>query len=571
MITVPPEKLKEILLRAGIVQEASFNMMLAESQRKQQNLSDLLVSQGIVSKEYLMALIAQYLGVERVNLGQVKIDEELLRRIPEDIARRKKVIAFGQEADGRFKVAMDDPSDLEAIDFLTLKLGGPVRAYLADEQELNRGFMLYGKQLTQDFKTVIEQGVRESLRAHARGGADNQAEDLPIVAIVDNLMSYAISSRASDVHFEVLEDGILVRYRIDGILHEIIRMPREIHPAIVARVKILSSLRVDEHTHPQDGRFRYKVDGGIVDIRVSIIPTFYGEKIVMRILASAQKPLSLAELGFYESDIKMLEGAIKKTYGMVLATGPTGSGKTTTLYSLLNMLNKPDVNIVTIEDPIEYDMRYVNQMQVNAAAGITFAAGLRSILRQDPNIVMVGEIRDGETANIAVQAALTGHLVLSSLHTNDAATAIPRFMDMGVPPFLVSAVLNTVIAQRLVRRIHIDCIETYKPNPAYFAAIERELEISGVSAKQIAIPKSFYRGRGCNACGGTGFFGRLGIYEVLNITEEVRKLIISESFSLDALRTVARSEGMTTMLEDGLRKVERGITTIEELLRVVRE
>ncbi len=572
MISFPPEKLKEILLRAGIVPADTFNAFLAEAQRKQQNLSDVLIAQGVVNKEYLMSLFAQYLGVERVNLGVTRIDEALLKLVPEDVARRKKVVVFGKEADGRFKVAMDDPSDLETIDFLMLKLGGSVKPYLATEDDLNRGYMLYGKQLTQDFKTIIEESVRESLRARARGGgSETEGEDLPIVAIVDNLVSYAISSRASDVHFEVLDDGILVRYRIDGILHEIIRMPKEIHPAIVARVKILSSLRVDEHTHPQDGRFRYKVGGGVVDVRVSVIPTFYGEKIVMRLLTGAQKPLSLADLGFYEGDIKVVEAAVKKTYGMVLATGPTGSGKTTTLYSLLNMLNRPDVNIVTIEDPIEYDMRYVNQMQVNVAAGITFAAGLRSILRQDPNIVMVGEIRDEETANIAVQAALTGHLVLSSLHTNDAPTAVPRFIDMGVPPFLVSAVLNTIIAQRLVRRIHIDCIESYKPDPAYFSAIQRELEVSGAAAGAVKIPKTFYRGKGCNVCGGTGFLGRLGIYEVLNVTEAVRKLIISENFSLDNLRRIAREEGMSTMFEDGLRKVERGVTTIEELLRVVRE
>ncbi|MEK7089725.1 MAG: GspE/PulE family protein, partial [Patescibacteria group bacterium] len=294
-------------------------------------------------------------------------------------------------------------------------------------------------------------------------------------------------------------------------------------------------------------------------------------KIVMRLLTAAQKPLSLAALGSYEDAIKLWENAIKKTYGMVLAAGPTGSGETTTLYSLLNMMNKPDVNIITIEDPIEYDMRYVNQMQVNVAAGITFASGLRSILRQDPNVIMVGEIRDAETANIAVQAALTGHVVLSSLHTNDAPTAIPRFIDMGVPPFLVSAVLNTVIAQRLVRKIHVECIESYAPPTAFLGAIKHELEQSGIAEESVKVPKTFYRGRGCAACGHTGYLGRLGIYEVLNITEEVRKLIISSDFNLDTLRHLARSEGMSTMFEDGLRKVERGVTTIEEVLRVIRE
>ena len=571
MINLPPEKLKEILTSAGITTPEIFARILDEAKRKQQNVIDVLISQGIVNKEYLLILIAQNLHVERVNLGVVKVDATLLNLIPEDVARRRKIIVFGREADGRYKVAMDDPTDLETVDYLNLKLGGQIKPYLATEEDLDRGFVLYGEKITQDFQQVIEESVRESLRSKARGDAEKEAQDLPIVAIVDNLLSYAISSRASDAHFEVLDDVVLVRFRIDGVLHEIIRMPKEIEAAIVARIKILSNLRVDEHTHPQDGRFRHKVGGMVVDIRVSIIPTFYGEKIVMRLLTAAQKPLSLADLGLYEADIKTLENAIKKTYGMVLAAGPTGSGKTTTLYSLLNMMNKPDVNIVTIEDPIEYDMRYVNQMQVNVAAGITFAAGLRSILRQDPNIVMVGEIRDAETANISVQAALTGHVVLSSLHTNDAPTAVPRFVDMGVPPFLVSAVLNTVVAQRLVRKIHMECIESYEPPTALLEAVKHELELSGISDSGVKIPKTFYRGRGCAACGHTGFLGRLGIYEVLDVTEEVRKLIISPDFNLDTLRHLARSEGMTTMFEDGLRKVERGVTTIEEVLRVIRE
>ncbi|MFA6365395.1 MAG: ATPase, T2SS/T4P/T4SS family [Candidatus Paceibacterota bacterium] len=571
MINLPPEKLKEILLKAGIVNTETFAGILEESQRKRQNVSDILVSQGIINKEYLLILIAQYLGVERVNLGVVRVDEQFLNLIPEDIARRRKIIVFGKELDGKFKVAMDDPSDLETVDFLMLKLGGGVKPYLATEDDLNRGFSMYGKKLTQDFKQIIEASVRESLRSRARGDKTNEAEDLPIVAIIDNLLSYAVSSRASDAHFEVLDDSVLVRFRIDGILHEIIRMPKEIHPAIIARIKILSSLRVDEHSHPQDGRFRYKLGGGMIDIRVSIIPTFYGEKIVMRLFSSAQKPLSLADLGLLEDDTKMIEAAIKKTYGMVLACGPTGSGKTTTLYSLLNMLNRPDVNIVTVEDPIEYDMRYVNQVQVNVAAGITFAAGLRSILRQDPNIVMVGEIRDAETANIAVQAALTGHLVLSSLHTNDAPTVVPRFIDMGIPPFLVSAVLNTILAQRLVRKIHMECIESYVPGSEFTSAISHELESAGLDAKVVKLPKTFYRGKGCAACNHTGYLGRIGIFEALNVTEEVRKLMVSPNFTLDNLRVLARKEGMHSMFEDGLRKVERGMTTIEEVLRVIRE
>ena len=402
------------------------------------------------------------------------------------------------------------------------------------------------------------------------GDLKQAAEDIPIVAIVDNLLSYAISSRSSDIHFEALDDVILVRFRIDGVLHEIIRMPKQIHPAITARIKILSGLRVDEHTHPQDGRFRYKLGENLIDVRVSIIPTFYGEKVEMRLLNAAQKPISLAEIGMFDDTIKFIKEGIAKTYGMVLVCGPTGSGKTTTLYSIMNILNRPEVNIVTIEDPIEYDMRYVNQTQVNVAAGITFASGLRSILRQDPNIIMVGEIRDTETANISVQSALTGHLVLSSIHTNDAPTAIPRLIDIGVPPFLVSAVVNVICAQRLTRRIHIDCVESYTPDSEMRKSFEREIKGLGVSS-ETQIPKTFYRGKGCSACNFTGFLGRVGIFEAMEVTEEIRKVITGENLNLDSIRELARKQGMVTMLEDGLRKVQLGITTIEEVFRVIRE
>jgi len=573
MINLPPEKLRDVLLKAGVIDVETFDGLRVEAERKQQNIVETILSKGFINKDYFYLLLAKSLGVPRVNLSVVKIDEEILRLLPEELARKRKVIVFGEDqAAGKYKVAMEDPIDLETIDFLTLRLGKQIEPYLAAEEDLNQGFSLYEQKLTQDFKTVIEQSVKESLRAKAQGATlEEAAQDIPIVAIVDNLLSYAISSRASDVHFEALEDGVLVRYRIDGILHEIIRMPKEILPAIVARIKILSSLRIDEHTHPQDGRFRYKVGGAHVDIRVSIIPTFYGEKMVLRLFTAAQKPISLGDLGLFDDQIKLMEEAIEKTYGMVLVCGPTGSGKTTTLYSVLNILNHPEVNIITVEDPIEYDMRYVNQMQVNNAAGITFANGLRSILRQDPNIIMVGEIRDGETANISVQAALTGHLVLSSIHTNDAPTVIPRFIDMGVQPFLISAVINTILAQRLVRRVCIDCIQSYVPAKEIMMAIEKELVDLNVNPKSIKLPGTFYKGAGCKVCGHTGFVGRIGIFEILNVNEQIRKLIISDEFNLDNLRSLARKEGMKSMFEDGLRKVERGLTTIEEIFRVIRE
>ena len=389
MIQLPPPALKEILVREGVLDEATFDAIADEAKRKKQNVVDIVVSRGIISSEYFLTIVAKTLGVARANLGAASIDESVLRLLPEELARARRAIVFSRRDDGSYLVAMEDPSNLETIDFLSLRLQGNVVPFLASDDDLNRGFSLYEERQTQDFKAAIEEGITESLRLKIRGDLKQAAEDLPIVGIVDNLVAYAASSRASDIHFEVMDDIVLVRYRVDGILHEVIRMPKEIHPAIVARVKILSSLRVDEHTHPQDGRFRYKIGAAVTDIRVSIIPTFYGEKVEMRLLPAAQKPLSLSEIGLFEDHERMVHEAIARTYGMLLVTGPTGSGKTTTLYSIMNLLNHPEVNIVTIEDPIEYDMRYVNQMQVNTAAGITFASGLRSILRQDPNIIMV--------------------------------------------------------------------------------------------------------------------------------------------------------------------------------------
>ncbi|KKT92180.1 MAG: General secretory pathway protein E [Candidatus Jorgensenbacteria bacterium GW2011_GWA2_45_13] len=570
MISLPPTRLKELLLKAGVVDAEAFSTVEEEANRKRQNVIDLLISKGLLNKDYFYVLLADAIGVPRINLGDVKIDEGVMNLIPEDVARQRGVILFGKLPSGVFQAAMEDPTDLETIDFLNLRLHGKIEPYLATDEDLNRGFLLYHERITQDFKKIIEESIKESLHLKVVGDLKQAAEDIPIVAIVDNLLSYAISSRSSDIHFEALDDVILVRFRIDGVLHEIIRMPKQIHPAITARIKILSGLRVDEHTHPQDGRFRYKLGENLIDVRVSIIPTFYGEKVEMRLLNAAQKPISLAEIGMFDDTIKFIKEGIAKTYGMVLVCGPTGSGKTTTLYSIMNILNRPEVNIVTIEDPIEYDMRYVNQTQVNVAAGITFASGLRSILRQDPNIIMVGEIRDTETANISVQSALTGHLVLSSIHTNDAPTAIPRLIDIGVPPFLVSAVVNVICAQRLTRRIHIDCVESYTPDSEMRKSFEREIKGLGVSS-ETQIPKTFYRGKGCSACNFTGFLGRVGIFEAMEVTEEIRKVITGENLNLDSIRELARKQGMVTMLEDGLRKVQLGITTIEEVFRVIRE
>ena len=570
MFIIPDQKLKEMLTQEDLLSAEAFDKLVIESKRMGQNLNDVLVSQGFITNDYLYVLISRYLGVELAGIAKRTLDEKVLKLLSEEVARKKRTIAFAEEPDGSIDVAMEDPSNLETIEFLKKYFKKPINPYLATPDDLNRGFILYGRQLTGDFKKIIEENIQASLRSKM-DNAEEAAKDLPIVAIVDNMVSYAISLRASDIHIEVLEDSILLRYRIDGVLHEIIRVPKDVHAAIIARIKLLAGLKIDEHYKPQDGRFRYKASSAeMIDIRVAIIPVFYGEKIEMRLLPSTQKPLSLEEIGMFEESVKIVEENIKKSYGMILVCGPTGSGKTTTLYSILSMLNRPEVNIVTIEDPIEYDMKYINQTQINPQAGITFATGLRAILRQDPNIILVGEIRDEETAEISVHSALTGHLLLSSLHTNDAATAIPRFVDMKIAPFLVAAVLNVVIAQRLVRKICLDCIESFEPDKSFIDLIKKQLTEINPDSK-LKLPKFLYRGKGCSSCNHTGYRGRNGIFEILDVNEEIRKLIIDPKFSLDMVGSVAKKQGMITMFEYGLMAAERGITTVEEVLRVIRE
>ncbi|MCR4261268.1 MAG: ATPase, T2SS/T4P/T4SS family [Candidatus Colwellbacteria bacterium] len=569
MTQIPDNKLKEILLADGLISEEVFNSAAEEASRLSNTVAETLISKNIITDDYFRNVAARYLNVPLVELEENKIDLNVLNLLPEEISKQKRAVPFARGEDGSISVAMEDPSNLVDLEFLERYLKGRIIPYLASENSLNIGFSLYGKTTVQNFKKVIEDNIKLSIHSKAKG--DDAAHEVPIVAIVDNVVSYALALRASDIHMEVFRDYIIIRYRVDGVLHEILRIPKDVHPAVVARVKLISELKIDEHSKPQDGRFRYQSAGTVVDIRVSIMPTFYGEKIVMRLLRSTARPLSFRELGMLDDHAKFLEDNIKKSYGMVLVTGPTGSGKTTTLYSVLSLLNKPEVNIVTIEDPIEYDINYVNQTQINPAAGITFAGGLRSFLRQDPNVMMVGEIRDAETAEVAVQAALTGHLVLSTLHTNDAPTAIPRLMDMNVPAFLVSAVLNAILAQRLVRKLHLECVESYTPDEGTIMAIKKQLHELGLNPDEISLPKRLYRGGGCAADGYTGYQGRVGIYEVLNVSDVVRNTINDPEFSLDKLRKVARTEGMITMFEDGLRKAERGMTTIDEILRVIRE
>ena len=570
MFQFPALKLKEILVQQGLITSEQFDQVFAESTRMGQSIGDAIVSKGYITYEYLYSIVSSYLGVELAHLNTRGIDKDILSLVDEKFARERSLIAFSKDADGTLNVAMQDPSDLLTIEFLEMKLSRKIRPFLATPDDLSRGFSFYGKTLTEDFQKIIEDSVKKSLEQKIGAGDEKEAAALiPIVDLANNILSYAASLNSSDVHLEGLEDSILVRFRIDGILHEIMRIPKEVHPAIIARIKLLAALKVDEHQKPQDGRFRYQTGPTILDIRVSVIPTLYGEKIVMRLLPATQRPLSLTELGMLEDTVKLVEENMKKSYGMLLVTGPTGSGKTTTLYAILNMLNRTEVNIVTVEDPIEYNIKYINQIQINPLSGITFASGLRSILRQDPNIIMVGEIRDEETADIGVNAALTGHLLLASLHTNDATTAVPRLIDMKVPPFLVAAVLNLVVAQRLVRRICLDCIESFVPDPKFLESLKKQVKEFDFSESQL--PKTFYRGKGCKVCGGTGYRGRMGIYEAFEVKDDIRKLIVDPSFTLGALISTARKTGMITMFEDGLRKVSLGMTTLEEVMRVIRE
>lgn len=571
---IPPEALRQMVLGTGLVDEKVYERALAESKRTGRVLLDLLISQGKLTEDYAADLVASYFNVPRVNLRAVPVDEAALNILPEDIARSKLVAIFGRAGDV-LQLAMADPGDLETIEFLERYTGKKLEIFLATDSDLRHVFAQYRKVVMQSFQKVIEEQLRQIGRLRVAGeGADlvKLASEVPVVAIVDNIISYAAALNASDIHIELLTDSLLIRFRVDGILREIARLAPEIHPGILARVKIMSNLQIDEHSRPQDGRVKHRRGQDVFDIRVSVMPTFYGEKTVMRLLTAAIKPLSFAELGMAEDHVKIVEANIYKTFGMILSTGPTSSGKTTTQYSILNVLNRPEVNIVTVEDPIEYELQYVNQTQVNPKAGITFASALRAFLRQDPNIIMVGEIRDPETADIAANAALTGHLVLSTLHTNDAPTAIPRLVDIGTPPFLVAATLNMVMAQRLVRKICADCIESYASSNDQQGLVMQQFQNSNpIAAKAYKPPELLYRGKGCQSCGKSGYRGRLAIFEILSVDEAMRDYIVDRNFTLDGLRQRAWESGMRTMFEDGLKKAEVGMTTVEEVLRVIRE
>jgi type IV pilus assembly protein PilB len=564
---ITEEKIKSILVESGLINEDDFNLAHEESRRSGQTVTNVLIGNEKVTEEYLTELLQPYFNTPIVNLKKEDIDRTTLELIPEVYAKSNGVVLFNLDKEkGVAKLAMLDPYDYDVIEYVRAKLNVWVEPYLTTLSNLRHGLK---QKINVGFDQIITENIDQSLLIADEKDLSKTATAVPIVTILDNIIEQAITLNSSDIHFEPLEHELLVRFRIDGIMSEILSLPEKIAPILVARVKILGNLQIDEHRIPQDGRFRFELqDASNLDIRINVMPVFHGEKVEMRLLKSSARPLTLLDLGFSDEAIVTLNEQIKKPHGMILVTGPTGHGKTTTLYAILHILNTPLVNITTIEDPIEYEFPRINQTQVNQKAGITFANGLRALLRQNPDIIMIGEIRDNETVEIGVQAALTGHLVLSSLHTNDAPSAVPRLLDMKAPAFLLASTINLIIAQRLVRKICTTCIESYKAKKETVSLVKEQMKFTNNKTKKI--PTTMYRGKGCKVCGGTGFIGQIGIHELFIITDDIRELITGET-EVAQLRKKAIANGMTTMFEDGLDKVEKGITTIEEIMRVVNE
>lgn len=578
-------KMLDLIRESGFVSKTDLEMAIKKSTETGESIGNILLSSGKLKEKDLRSMEALVLGIPFVSLKGEKIDFAILSLIPEPIARKNNIIAYKKSAT-ELEVAMLDVEDLSVIDFVKKKVGLKILPRLTSSDSIKDALAQYKKTLEADFEDIIKK-ESVSLKALADQGADegksakelkDMAEDLPIIKIVDTLISHAILQNASDVHIEPCEDSVVVRYRIDGILHDAMTLPRDTAPGITARIKVLANLKLDEKRLPQDGRFKMENDQGKVSFRVSTLPTYYGEKTVMRILHEDAKGFSLEGLGFHGEALERIHEAMKQRIGMILATGPTGSGKTTTLYTMLDILNTPDVNISTVEDPIEYQMPRINQTQTKSEIGLTFANGLRTLLRQDPDIIMVGEVRDGETAALSINAALTGHLVLSTIHTNSAAGAIPRMIDMGVEPFLLVSTIKTIISQRLVRRLAEEK-EKYFLNEAELANLAKSIDLERMmkflklekvvpdDATWQTIP--FYRAKP-SIDAPDGYKGRIGIHEVLKVTLPIKELILKSAVS-DEIEKQAKSEGMMTMLEDGIFLVVSGVTSIDEVLRVVSE
>ena len=563
MMTLDNDKIKEILLSENYLTKEDLLQGEQAAQSYNLSLGDALISENLITREILGQAMGEYYGVAFLDINKEKIDEKLLLQIPQSLVTAKEAAAIMQNGQELY-VGMVNPSDTATLKLIGKKLGLKPVAHYIFPNDLNDILSLYQGSLLDEFNKVQAQVTDEA--------TPREAKDEAIIQIVDMLLRHGFNAKASDIHIEPSAKKIAVRFRIDGVMHKQLTIDKSLSELIVSRIKILSKLRTDEHRSSQDGKMRYQIAGNFLDIRVSIVPITEGENVVLRLLSSKTHNITLTQIGMSEKDLLKIKRAIRNPHGMILVTGPTGSGKTTTLYSLLNILNQEAVHIATIEDPVEYAIEGVSQIQVNEKTNLTFAEGLRAIVRQDPDIIMVGEIRDSETASVAINSALTGHLVLSTLHTNDAATALPRLEDMGVEPFLVASTVNVIVAQRLVRLNCQQCRASVALSPEERLIIEGEPIIkelllkSGISDLE---KLSVYRGVGCKVCGMSGYRGRTGIFEILEVKDNIRALIVNKATSADINQT-AIANGMTNLLADGMQKVLNGMTTLEEILRMVK-
>ncbi|HEX7963011.1 MAG TPA: ATPase, T2SS/T4P/T4SS family [Candidatus Saccharimonadales bacterium] len=591
------DALVETLLKKGGVDADQVKKLREQATAEKKTLQDVALAANKISEADLTRLYAREIDVPYADFVPGNIQRDVLKLIPERVAGQYGAVAFDVDNDGVVYVALEDPDDIQTINFLQKQLGKPIRVHIASGSAIHAALDQYGGTNVGTALAKVIPVEEESVDEEV--DEQDVTEDSPIAQTVNVIIDYGIKNRASDVHIEPRENVVIVRYRVDGVLHEANKLPRKVLGALVSRIKILANLKIDEHRAPQDGRFKISINNHVYALRVSTLPIVDGEKVVMRILDESSKAPTPEELGYWGESLKRLKEASAQPHGMVLVTGPTGSGKSTSLFSVLNELNNASVNISTVEDPVEYRIVGVNQTQVNPVAGMTFASGLRALLRQDPNIIMVGEIRDGETADLAVQAALTGHLVFSTLHTNNAATCLPRLLDMGVEPFLIASTVRIAIGQRLVRRLCPDCREEYAPdseiinrmkatfglqNAAALAGLhelEKQAFDAGIGAKEEGKRPTNQMGTdaktivrlwkahedGCNTCNHSGYRGRMGVYEVLANNTAIQKLIMSNATSED-LEAQAIQDGMVTMQMDGLVKALRGQTTVEEIMRV---
>ncbi len=592
---IPDGTLERLLVQSRRLSKEDVDTLKQESIRSRVPLQKTVLDNKKIDEATLTKLFAEYTATPYIEVDPEKIPPEGLERIPERIARQYNSILFQIDPDGLQHLAMEDPDDVQAINFIQKQIGGRVKTYISPHGSIQAALENYRGNVNKELSKVINVQSEKETAQEEKVSDDDVGEDSPIAQTINLLLEYAIKSNASDIHIEPREDYVQIRYRIDGVLNEVNRLPRNVHAALISRLKILSNLKIDERRIPQDGRFKIEVASKKYSLRVSTLPIADGEKVVIRILDESNQAVALTDLGFWGYSMQTITSAITEPHGMILVTGPTGSGKSTTLFSMLSELNKPNVNISTIEDPVEYKIKGVNQTQTNEAAGMTFANGLRALVRQDPNIIMIGEIRDGETASLGVQAALTGHLVFSTLHTNNAATSFPRLLDMDVEPFLIASVVRIVVGQRLVRKLESETRVAYTPtdnekatimklfnlqnaqNFRYIHELEKQAASQGIggnaplSTDENGILSLYKPGEREDASGKHGGFkGRIGIYEVMNNTVPVQRLITGNGTS-DQLQVQAISEGMLTMQIDGLIKALRGVTTIEEVLRVTRE